>query len=125
MLQIGLGVALLLELLIMGEQSRRVLLAAQAPIFRTPGQGGRNEELRRRPRTGGRKKTRIPPIQVAPLVLVSAPSVGAFEAMTHLAAQLDAVSAGEQNTIAHQRQFNQGQSLGGISIAELRDQGRR
>jgi hypothetical protein len=47
------------------------------------------------------------------------PSVGAFEAMTHLAAQLDAVSAGEQITIARLRQFNQGQSLGGISIAEL------
>ena len=77
-------------------------------------------------------------------------SVGAFEAKTHLAALLDAVSAGEQititrhghpvarlvppaaqppdsvaETIARLRQFNQGQSLGGISIAELRDQGRR
>ena len=41
------------------------------------------------------------------------PSVGAFEAMTHLAAQLDAVSAGEQITIARQLQFNQGHSLGG------------
>jgi len=77
-------------------------------------------------------------------------SVGAFEAKTHLAALLDAVSAGEQititrhghpvarlvpaaaqppgsvaQTIVRLRQFNQGQSLGGISIAELRDQGRR
>jgi antitoxin (DNA-binding transcriptional repressor) of toxin-antitoxin stability system len=63
---------------------------------------------------------------------------------------LDAVSAGEQititrhghpvarlvppvaqppgsvaQTIVRLRQFNQGQSLGGIGIAELRDQGRR
>ena len=45
--------------------------------------------------------------------------------MTHLAALPDAVSAGEQITIARLRQFNQRQSLGGISIAELRDQGRR
>ncbi|MCX5949660.1 MAG: type II toxin-antitoxin system prevent-host-death family antitoxin [Cyanobacteria bacterium] len=77
-------------------------------------------------------------------------SVGAFEAKTHLAALLDAVSAGEQititrhghpvarlvpptdqppgsvaETIARLRQFNQGQSLGGVSLAELRDQGRR
>ena len=77
-------------------------------------------------------------------------SVGAFETKTHLAALLDAVSAGEQititrhghpvarlvppvaqppgsvaQTIVRLRQFNQGQSLGGISIAELRDQGRR
>ena len=77
-------------------------------------------------------------------------SVGAFEAKTHLAALLDAVSAGEQititrhghpvarlvphsakppggvaETIARLRQLNQGQSLGGISIAELRDKGRR
>ena len=77
-------------------------------------------------------------------------SVGAFEAKTHLASLLDAVSAGEQititrhghpvarlvphaaqppggvaETIARLRQFNQGQSLGGISIAKLRDQGRR
>ena len=28
-------------------------------------------------------------------------------------------------TIARQRQFNQGQSLGGTSIVDLRDQGRR
>ena len=74
----------------------------------------------------------------------------AFEAKTHLAALLDAVSAGEQititrhgrpvarlvppaaeapasvvDTIARLRQFSQGQSLGGISIAELRDQDRR
>ena len=52
-------------------------------------------------------------------------SVGVFEAKTHLAALLDAVSAGEQITITRLRQFSQGQSLGGISIAELRDQGRR
>jgi prevent-host-death family protein len=77
-------------------------------------------------------------------------SVGAFEAKTHLAALLDAVSAGEQititrhghpvarlvpaaaephgsvaQTIARLRRFNQGQTLGGIPIAELRDQGRR
>jgi prevent-host-death family protein len=77
-------------------------------------------------------------------------SVGAFEAKTHLAALLDAVSAGEQttinrhgrpvarlvppaaeapasavNTITRQSQFSQGQTLGGITIAELRDQGRR
>lgn len=77
-------------------------------------------------------------------------SVGAFEAKTHLAALLDAVSAGEQititrhgrpvarlvpptsepqasvaDTIARLRQFSQGQSLGGLRIAELRDQGRR
>jgi prevent-host-death family protein len=77
-------------------------------------------------------------------------SVGAFEAKTHLAALLDAVSAGEQititrhgrpvarlmppaaeapasvvDTIIRLRQFSQGQSLGGISIADLRDQDRR
>ncbi|MDH4405007.1 MAG: type II toxin-antitoxin system prevent-host-death family antitoxin [Cyanobium sp. D14.bin.5] len=77
-------------------------------------------------------------------------SVGAFEAKTHLAALLDAVSAGEQITITRHghpvarlvphaaqppgsvtqaivrlRQFNKEQSLGGISIAELRDQRRR
>jgi prevent-host-death family protein len=77
-------------------------------------------------------------------------SVGAFEAKTHLAALLDAVSAGEQititrhgrpvarlvppaaeapasvgDTIARLRQFSQGQTLGGLTIAELRDQGRR
>ena len=42
-------------------------------------------------------------------------SVGAFEAKTHLAALLDAVSAGEQITITRLRQFSQGQILGGIS----------
>ena len=77
-------------------------------------------------------------------------SVGGFEVKTHLAALLDTVSAGDQITITRHghpvarlvpaaaqspgsvaqtlvrlRQFNQGQSLGGISIAELRDQGRR
>lgn len=77
-------------------------------------------------------------------------SVGAFEAKTHLAALLDAVSAGEQititrhgrpvarlvppdgeppssvaDTIERLRRFSAGQSLGGLSIAELRDQGRR
>ena len=29
------------------------------------------------------------------------------------------------DTITRQRQFSQGQTLGGLSIAELRDQGRR
>jgi len=77
-------------------------------------------------------------------------SVGVFEAKTHLAALLDAVSAGEQititrhgrpvarlvppeaeapasvvDTITRLRQFSQGQSLGGLTIAELRDQSRR
>jgi len=77
-------------------------------------------------------------------------SVGAFEAKTHLAALLDAVSAGEQititrhgrpvarlvppasesrapvaETIAELRRFSQGQSLGGLSITDLRDLGRR
>lgn len=77
-------------------------------------------------------------------------SVGAFEAKTHLAALLDAVSAGEQITITRHgrpvallvppasepqasvaetikllRRFSQGQSLGGLPLAELRDLGRR
>jgi prevent-host-death family protein len=77
-------------------------------------------------------------------------SVGAFEAKTHLAALLDAVSAGEQititrhgrpvarlvppaehppanlaHTIATLRQFSQGQTLGGLTLQELRDAGRR
>ena len=52
-------------------------------------------------------------------------SVGAFEAKTHLAALLDAVSAGEQITITRLRQCSQAQTLGGLTIAELRDQGRR
>ncbi|MDI9405879.1 MAG: type II toxin-antitoxin system prevent-host-death family antitoxin [Chitinophagaceae bacterium] len=77
-------------------------------------------------------------------------SVGAFEAKTHLAALLDAVSAGEQITItrhgrpvarlvppgdtapvnlAHTietlKQFSQGQSLGGLTLQELREAGRR
>ena len=77
-------------------------------------------------------------------------SVGAFEAKTHLAALLDAVSAGEQITITRHgrpvarlvppaaeplssvaqtierlRRFSKGQSLDGLSLAELRDQGRR
>jgi prevent-host-death family protein len=77
-------------------------------------------------------------------------SVDAFEAKTHLAALLDAVSAGEQITITRHgrpvarlvppaaeplssvaqtierlRRFSKGQSLDGLSLAELRDQGRR
>ncbi|KEF40919.1 MAG: prevent-host-death protein [Cyanobium sp. CACIAM 14] len=77
-------------------------------------------------------------------------TVGAFEAKTHLAALLDAVSGGEQilitrhghplarlvpasdaptisvdNTVERLKAFSQGQSLGGLSIAELRDAGRR
>jgi prevent-host-death family protein len=77
-------------------------------------------------------------------------SVGAFEAKTHLAALLDAVSAGEQITITRHgrpvarlvpatsgppssvaatierlRHFCQGQTLEGLSISDLRDQGRR
>ena len=77
-------------------------------------------------------------------------TVGAFEAKTHLAALLDAVSAGEQititrhgrpvarlvppsgeppssvaDTIERLRRFSAGQSLDGLSLAELRDQGRR
>jgi hypothetical protein len=46
-------------------------------------------------------------------------------ARTHLAALPVAVSAGGQITITRLHQFNQGQSLGGISTAELRDQRRR
>ena len=77
-------------------------------------------------------------------------SVGAFEAKTHLAALLDAVSGGEQITITRHgrpvarlvpaaaeppssvagtierlQRFCAGQTLGGHSLAELRDQGRR
>jgi hypothetical protein len=55
----------------------------------------------------------------------TAPALASVKAKTHLAALLDAVSAGEQITLTRLRQFSQGQSLGGISIAELRDQGRR
>ena len=76
-------------------------------------------------------------------------SVGAFEAKTHLAALLDAVSDGEQITITRHgrpvarlvppadhaqpdvagtierlRAFSAGQSLGGLSWRELRDQAR-
>ena len=76
-------------------------------------------------------------------------SVGAFEAKTHLAALLDAVSDGEQITITRHgrpvarlvppadhaepdvagtierlRAFSAGQSLGGLSWQELRDQDR-
>jgi prevent-host-death family protein len=76
-------------------------------------------------------------------------SVGAFEAKTHLAALLDAVSDGEQITITRHgrpvarlvppadhaqpdvagtierlRAFSAGQSLGGLSWHELRDQDR-
>jgi prevent-host-death family protein len=75
--------------------------------------------------------------------------VGAFEAKTHLAALLDAVSDGEQITITRHgrpvawlvppadhaqpdvagtierlRAFSAGQSLGGLSWRELRDQDR-
>ncbi len=77
-------------------------------------------------------------------------SVGAFEAKTHLAALLDAVASGEQITITRHgrpvarlvppddqprpdvvgtierlRAFNAGQSLGGLSWRDLRDEGRR
>jgi prevent-host-death family protein len=77
-------------------------------------------------------------------------TVGAFEAKTHLAALLDAVSAGEQilitrhghplarlvpvaaeagisvdHTIERLKTFSQGQRLGGIAVSELRDAGRR
>ncbi len=58
-------------------------------------------------------------------------AVGAFEAKTHLAALLDGVSAGEPlpssvaDTIERLRRFSAGQLLGGLSIAERRDQGRR
>jgi prevent-host-death family protein len=77
-------------------------------------------------------------------------SVGAFEAKTHLAALLDEVEAGEQITITRHgrpvarlvppndhppadlaitierlRAFNAGQSLGGHSWRDLRDEGRR
>jgi prevent-host-death family protein len=77
-------------------------------------------------------------------------SDGAFEAKTRMVALLDVVSAGGHititrrgrpvtrlvppaaespasviDTITRLRQFSQGQSLGGISIAELRDQDRR
>ena len=77
-------------------------------------------------------------------------TVGAFEAKTHLAALLDEVDAGGQititrhgrpvarlvppndlppadlaATIARLRAFNAGQSLGGLSWLDLRDEGRR
>ena len=77
-------------------------------------------------------------------------SAGAFEARIHLAALLDAVSAGEQITITRHgrpvarlvppadappadlqgsiealRTFCQGQTLGGLTVQELRDAGRR
>lgn len=76
-------------------------------------------------------------------------SVGAFEAKTHLAALLDAVSDGQQITITRHgrpvarlvppadhaqpdvagtidrlRAFSAGQSLGGLSWQKLRDQDR-
>jgi prevent-host-death family protein len=76
-------------------------------------------------------------------------SVGAFEAKTHLAALLDAVSAGEPITITRHgrpvarlvpveespptdvgqtieplRHLCQGQTLGGLSVRDLRDEGR-
>ena len=77
-------------------------------------------------------------------------SVGAFEAKTHLAALLDAVSAGERITITRHgkpvarlvpasdsppadigrtinalKQLSQGQRLAGVSVQALRDAGRR
>ena len=77
-------------------------------------------------------------------------TVGAFEAKTHLAALLDAVSAGEPITITRHgravarlvppegrpstrvaetleqlRVLCQGQTLGGLSVRQLRDEGRR
>jgi hypothetical protein len=56
-------------------------------------------------------------------------SVGAFEAKTHLAARLvprvSEVQASVAETIAGLRRFSQGQTLGGLSIAELSDLGRR
>lgn len=77
-------------------------------------------------------------------------SVGAFESKTHLAALLDAVASGEQITITRHgrpvarlvppddqvrpdvagtierlRAFSSGQSLGGLSWRDLRDEGRR
>ena len=77
-------------------------------------------------------------------------TIGAFEAKTHLSSLLDSVSQGEQilitrhgrpvarlvpaegpdnamvaAAIARLKQFSQGQTLGGISVQELRDTGRR
>lgn len=77
-------------------------------------------------------------------------TVGAFEAETHLAALLDAVSTGEQITITRHgrpvarllppddrppadlagtietlKQFSRGQTLGGLTVRELRDAGLR
>jgi prevent-host-death family protein len=77
-------------------------------------------------------------------------SVGAFEAKTHFAALLDAVASGEQititphgrpvarlvppddqarpdvvGTIERLRAFSAGQSMGGLSWRDLRDEGRR
>ena len=77
-------------------------------------------------------------------------TVGAFEAKTHLSSLLDAVGQGEEvlitrhgrpiarlvpaegpdqsqvkAAISRLRQFSQGQTLGGITVQELRDAGRR
>jgi prevent-host-death family protein len=77
-------------------------------------------------------------------------TVGTFEAKTHLTRLLDRVAAGEQITITRQRtpiarlvpvkpgggewlretiarlkQFNKGQTLGGLKIKDLIEEGRR
>lgn len=77
-------------------------------------------------------------------------SVGAFEAKTHFSSLLERVEKGEQiiitrhgkpvaklvpatgvdvqvidETIAQLKEFAKGQSLGGLSVRELREEGRR
>ena len=77
-------------------------------------------------------------------------SVGAFEAKTHFSSLLERVERGEQiiitrhgkpvaklvpatgvdvqvidETIAQLKEFAKGQSLGGLSVRELREEGRR
>jgi prevent-host-death family protein len=77
-------------------------------------------------------------------------TVGAFEAKTHFSRLLERVAGGEQVTITRHgmpvarlipvaapdrqrirqtirrlREFSEGQTLGGVSIRELRDEGRR
>jgi prevent-host-death family protein len=77
-------------------------------------------------------------------------TIGAFEAKTHLSSLLDAVDQGEQilitrhgrpvarlvpaegpdnatvsAAIARLKQFSQGQTLGDVTVQELRDAGRR
>ncbi|GEO40751.1 prevent-host-death family protein [Skermanella aerolata] len=77
-------------------------------------------------------------------------SIGAFEAKTHFASLLERVAQGEQITItrhgtpvakivpiggpdrnliehaiARIKEFGKGQTLGGLSVRELRDEGRR